>query len=106
MKDGRRLRASVNRVTDDYFDVLQLRLVEGRWFTREDDVTAWNAVVLNRRMAQEIFGDESPIGKTIDEDLDDLARELTEHLVRLLLIVHFAPPADRVSMDVVHPFGP
>jgi putative ABC transport system permease protein len=67
LADGRRMRYSVNRVTDDYRDALQLRLVEGRWFTREDDVRAWDAVVLNQRLAREIFGDVSPVGRTIEE---------------------------------------
>jgi putative ABC transport system permease protein len=70
LKDGRRVRFSSNRVTDGFLDVMQMKLVEGRWFTREDDVTAWDAVVLNKRLATEIFGQRSAVGQTIDEQVD------------------------------------
>lgn len=70
LKDGRRVGFGLNRVTDDFLNVMQLKLVAGRWFGREDDVREWEAVVLNARLAQEVFGSESPIGRTIEEEVD------------------------------------
>ena len=37
---------------------------------REDDAATWTPVVINRRLAQEIFGDENPIGQIIKEERD------------------------------------
>lgn len=67
---GRRVQMGVNRVTDDYATLFQMPIVAGRWFTREDDAATWTPVVLNRRMATEIFGDENPVGQIIKEERD------------------------------------
>jgi putative ABC transport system permease protein len=67
---GREVQYGVNTVTDDYQPLLQLRVVSGRWFTREDDSATSKPVVLNRRLAREIFGDTDPVGRTIDEERD------------------------------------
>ena len=56
-------------MTDDYRELFQYRR-RGRWFTREDDAATWKPVVLNRRMAQEVFGDANPIGQIIKEERD------------------------------------
>jgi len=44
--------------------------VAGRAFSREDDAATWTPVVLNRRLAEEIFGDQNPIGQIIKEERD------------------------------------
>jgi putative ABC transport system permease protein len=67
---GRRVDYGVNSVTDDYLELLHIPLVAGRWFSREDDAAGWTPVVINRRMAQETFGDDSPIGQIIKEERD------------------------------------
>ncbi|MEO7274679.1 MAG: FtsX-like permease family protein [Vicinamibacterales bacterium] len=67
---GRKVEHGVNKTTDDYLDLFQIPLVAGRWFSREDDAAAWTPVVLNRRMATEIFGDQNPIGQIIKEERD------------------------------------
>ena len=42
----------VNSVTDSYAELLKIPIVEGRWFSREDDAATWTPVVVNRRLAQ------------------------------------------------------
>ena len=67
---GRQIDYGVNSVTDDYLDLLHIPLVAGRWFSREDDAATWKPVVLNRRLAEEIFGDANPVGQIIKEERD------------------------------------
>ncbi len=58
-------------VTGDRFpEVLGLELVRGRWFSREDDGAAFRPVVLNARMARDVFGEADPIGKLVPQDKD------------------------------------
>lgn len=55
-----------NSVTDDYKDVLRVQVARGRWFGKEDDGASYQPVVINRQLARERFGDEDPIGKTLN----------------------------------------
>jgi putative ABC transport system permease protein len=67
---GRQIDYGVNRVTDDYPELFHIGIVAGRWFSREDDAVTWNPVVVNRRLARDIFGDADPIGQIISEERD------------------------------------
>ncbi|HYP28043.1 MAG TPA: ABC transporter permease [Blastocatellia bacterium] len=60
----------VNRVTDSFKDLMRLELVEGRWFGKEDAGANYNPVVINQRLAREVFGGESPLGKKISPDTE------------------------------------
>ena len=70
LRGGHKLDHSVNSVTDDFPALFQMPLVAGRWFSREDDAAAWTPVLVNVRMAHEIFGEDNPIGKVIQEERD------------------------------------
>jgi putative ABC transport system permease protein len=50
-------------VTDDYFAVTGMQLVEGRWFSRIDDGAEATPVVINRALAGKLFPNETPLGK-------------------------------------------
>lgn len=64
--DGRRSQHQENSATDDFADVMGLRLTAGRWFSREDDAaTSWEPVVINERFRRELFGNADPLGKKI-----------------------------------------
>ena len=65
---GRDIDYGVNNATDSYAELLKIPIVEGRWFSREDDAATWTPVVVNRRLAHEIFGDETAVGKVIEEE--------------------------------------
>ena len=65
---GRRIEFGVAEVTDDFKDVLGLEIVEGRWFTRDDDGQGYDAVVINRDMRRDLFGDGMAIGQNIAND--------------------------------------
>jgi putative ABC transport system permease protein len=68
---------NVNRADDGFADVLGLSLVDGRWFSREDDAAmagGWEPVVINRRLAIEVFGAEAAAGRIITETSREGAR--------------------------------
>jgi putative ABC transport system permease protein len=68
--NGRLLLYGVNEVTDSYREVLGLEVRRGRWFSRDDDAATDQPIVINERMAREIFGDQDPIGRVIPRDPD------------------------------------
>jgi putative ABC transport system permease protein len=55
-------------VTDEFARVMQLEVTRGRWFTPEDDAAAIRPVVINERLAAELFGDEDPVGRVLGDD--------------------------------------
>jgi putative ABC transport system permease protein len=67
---GRKIQYSVNRVSDDFPAVFQMPLYAGRWFSREDDAATWTPVLLNTRMARELFGDATAVGQVVPEERD------------------------------------
>jgi putative ABC transport system permease protein len=70
LRGGRKVDHGVNGVTDEFPALFQMPLVKGRWFSREDDAATWTPVLVNVRMAHEIFGDEDAVGKVIPEERD------------------------------------
>ena len=61
-----------NRATDGLAELIGLELIEGRWFGPQDDGLAWNAVVIDRQLRDELFGDDPALGQDISgRDPDD-----------------------------------
>jgi putative ABC transport system permease protein len=57
--------ASVNAFTADWLIVQGGDIIEGRNFTEPEDRNASRVVVINRKLAERLFGDSDPLGKTI-----------------------------------------
>jgi putative ABC transport system permease protein len=72
--DGRHFEFRYNAVTDDYMRVLAMPMRAGRIFSREDDGAVVDPVLINARLAKEMFGETSPIGKTLPEKVDPKRR--------------------------------
>jgi putative ABC transport system permease protein len=70
LKGGHKFDHGVNGVTDDFPALFQMPLVAGRWFSHEDDAASWTPILVNVRMAREIFGDDDPVGKIVPEERD------------------------------------
>ena len=66
--EGRRIMYWVNQAGDEYDRVMGLGLVRGRWFSREDDGSAFTPVVVNEQLARTFFGDSDPVGRAIPQD--------------------------------------
>jgi putative ABC transport system permease protein len=65
---GWRLRYAVAQTTDDLARVLSLELTRGRWFDSRDDGASFVPVVINERLATEIFGAKNPVGNAIPQE--------------------------------------
>jgi len=63
--------SETSRATPRMTEVLGLELVEGRWLRDEDSALDWTPVVIDRDLAQELLGDEDPLGKRITEREED-----------------------------------
>ena len=63
-----KLRYGLNPVTDGFADAMRLELTAGRWFNAGDDGAAWVPVVINERMAREIFGGRDAVGNSVPQE--------------------------------------
>lgn len=63
---GEPVHATVAWVSDGYFESLSMPLLAGRTFAASDVADAAPVLVLNRRLAQRLFGDEAPIGRAVE----------------------------------------
>lgn len=50
-------------VEDGYKDALNIKMLEGRWFSRQDDVSKNKPIIINKSLKEMLFGKESAIGK-------------------------------------------
>lgn len=67
--NGKEIR-QVNEFTADnsYPQVLNTKMLEGRWFNKQDDLPGSRVVVINRAMKEKAFGNESAVGKFLGGD--------------------------------------
>jgi len=61
-------QSGFNRVGPGYFEVMGTPIVAGRGFLATDDELAPNAVVVNQRVAEQVWPGETTVGKTIVKD--------------------------------------
>jgi putative ABC transport system permease protein len=65
--NGLRIEFGFTEVTDEYRDVMGLKVVSGRWFSREDDGRPYRATVVTPELARQAFGGADPVGKDFPE---------------------------------------
>jgi putative ABC transport system permease protein len=53
------------QLSPDYFSTLGIRLVNGRYFTEQDNNSKTPIAIINQTLAGQFFSDEDPIGKRI-----------------------------------------
>lgn len=57
------LRVHTVRISEDFFDVMRIPLVRGRAFTASDDERAAPVVIVSRRVADELWPNQDPVGQ-------------------------------------------
>lgn len=65
---GRQVNLTWDDVTDDFAEVMKMKIVRGRWFTAEDDASTEQPVVIDADAAKDIFGNEDPIGQKLEDE--------------------------------------
>jgi putative ABC transport system permease protein len=75
---GKNIKFQINSMTDDAREVFKLNLVRGRWFSKEDDGGDYKPIVINKKLAEEYYGSDDPIGKD-PHDLYDRVDEGPDH---------------------------
>ena len=63
---GRRVNLIFDDVSDDFAEVMRMKVVRGRWFNASDDATPHQPVVLDTNAAAELFGTADPIGQKME----------------------------------------
>ena len=58
--------AGLDECDENCADTLGMRMIAGRWLSRDEAVTRQYAAVLNQRLARDMFGDDNPIGKQLE----------------------------------------
>ena len=54
-------------LSDTCKDILNVDLIQGRWFSTQDDVGHYEPILINTMLRDETFGGGSPLGAIIDE---------------------------------------
>ena len=68
-RDGEnRTTAAFRVVAADYFQALEIPILQGRGFSRSDDAEAAPVAIINQSMAQRFWPQEDPVGKSIKID--------------------------------------
>ena len=61
--EGKKIQTDIGKGSDYFHEVLNLELLQGRWFEGTDEALNWSPVVISQKLSQELFGIESPLGK-------------------------------------------
>lgn len=61
----------VSYADDNYADVVDLNVIEGRWFNTEDNVSNCRPAVINELMAKQIFSTANPVGEIFECGYED-----------------------------------
>lgn len=69
--DGRSVSLVVDDVTDGFAEVMSVTVLNGRWFTAEDDAAQHEPLVIDTNTARVLFGAANPVGRKVEID-DDL----------------------------------
>ena len=68
MINGKDVTVIIDDASSGFADVMKMKLVRGRWFNEEDEVSPHWPVVVDANFAKEVYGDADPIGQKFEED--------------------------------------
>jgi macrolide transport system ATP-binding/permease protein len=86
------------RVSAGYFETLRARLLYGRYFAEQDDVTKPRVALINRTMARQAFSGADPVGKSVVGEFDK------DHPLQVIGVIDDIKdgPLDREQMAAVY----
>jgi putative ABC transport system permease protein len=72
---GKRVSTHILLVSDEFFAATGMKLVEGRWFSAEDNGAQATPVVINRAMANAMFPNQQALGKQFSNSKDGSGKD-------------------------------
>jgi putative ABC transport system permease protein len=64
--------ANIYAAEDSYASVLDMKMVEGRWFSKDDDAYKDRPVIINEALREKLFANQNPIGKVLGSDANKM----------------------------------
>ncbi|MBD0375043.1 MAG: ABC transporter permease [Flavisolibacter sp.] len=71
-KEHKGVMSNVYNAGEEYLNVLNGKMIAGRWFLEGDGASKVPVVVINRKLQEELFGGQNAIGKYIGTDAEQL----------------------------------
>jgi len=69
---GRDVTVTADQATDDFARVMKIRLLQGRWFTPDDEARNYQPIVIDTDAARTMFGTKDALGqKFVDDHFGD-----------------------------------
>ena len=65
--EGKDVTMIIDDVTAGFAEVMQLKVVRGRWFNEEDEAAQHRPVVVDTSFVREVYGNRNPIGEKLEE---------------------------------------
>ena len=65
VEGSRRIQIGMTEISEGYFETLGVPLLSGRDFTASDNAAAPPVIIINEKLAREMFGDENPLGRRV-----------------------------------------
>ena len=62
---GHQVPVYADVASDDFARVMNLKVLEGRWFTDDDEAQNYQAIVLDSDAAHALFGSQNPVGQKL-----------------------------------------
>ncbi len=61
----REIRCNIRSASDGFDEVMGIKMLEGRWFDQSDNASSKNPLIINKYAKEDIFGNETALGKVI-----------------------------------------
>lgn len=61
--DGRHVLVTADQTSDDFARVMRVPILQGRWFSAEDDAQNYVPIVVDTMAARDMFGDKNALGQ-------------------------------------------
>lgn len=87
-------------VAPDYFRTMGVPLLRGRTFRDSDDSSAPRAVVINKALADQYFGDEDPIGQELCFDREPTEKSVWRTIIGVVGSEHQEGLAERPRIEI------
>jgi putative ABC transport system permease protein len=70
--NNQRTMTNIFGAEDSYPKVLNMQMVNGRWFTEEDNAAKYKPAVINQKLKESLFGATDAVGKVVDFESEKL----------------------------------